>query len=139
MTPGRHLGFWKKRNSFRRLIVGSVSMLMLNFVPIRWIESICRAEMWFVGSNLVTFWPLTPGSHLGFWKKSKSLAEAYFWGQVVCPCLFLSKPDEWNPYNKQKCVFVGSNLVNLDLWPLTAILDFEKINELFQKINYGVN
>ena len=72
--------FEKKINSFRRWIVGSFSMSMLNFVPIRWIESICRAEMWFVGSNLVTFWPLTPGSHLEFREKSKSLAEVHFWG-----------------------------------------------------------
>ena len=63
LTPGSHLGS-RRKNSLRSLLFGTIVMSMPIFIQPGWIESVCRAEMWFVGSNygsnLVNFyvWPL---------------------------------------------------------------------------------
>jgi hypothetical protein len=90
---------------------------MPNFVQIWWTRSRCHSEMWFVGSNLVDFGPLTPGGHLGFCDKWEILAQACLKGQVVCSCQILSKSNEQEPNAEPKCNLWGQIWSFLDLWP----------------------
>ena len=105
-------------NSCANLFVGSRSMFLPKFVQIWWTRSKCWRKMWFVGSNLVDFGHLNPGSHLGFCDKWEILMQACLKGQVVCPYQILSKSDEREPNDEPKCDFWVKFgwFRTLDLW-----------------------
>ena len=127
------------KNSCTRLLIGSNSMSVPNFVKIRWTGRLWWAKMWFVGSNLVDFWTLTFGGHLEFYKMSKTLTLDYYKGQLVCPCQILCKSDEREGFAEPKCDLWGQIWSIFELWPLATIFDFA-INEKFlHKLVFKVN
>ena len=80
-NPAAILDFGKNKKFFHNFVCGVNKYVRAKFCLNR-MNGICMpSRNVIVGSNLVNFWPLKPGSHLGFWKKSKILSQFCLWSQ----------------------------------------------------------